>query len=75
LPDHIFIYRDGVGDSMRAQVISHELEQLNKIVQQEYCLDGDQKQELPKHTLIIVNKRVRQRFFQMGTPAGITNPP
>ena len=75
LPDHIFIYRDGVGDSMRAQVISHELEQLNKIVQQEYCLDGDQKQELPKHTLIIVNKRVRQRFFQMGTPSGITNPP
>jgi len=32
LPDHIFIYRDGVGDSMRAQVIAHELEQLNKIV-------------------------------------------
>ena len=32
LPDHIFIYRDGVGDSMRQQVIVHELEQLNKIV-------------------------------------------
>jgi len=43
LPDHIFIYRDGVGDSMRAQVISHELEQLNKIVQQEYCLDGSKE--------------------------------
>ena len=43
LPDHIFIYRDGVGYSMRAQVISHELEQLNKIVQQEYCLDGSKE--------------------------------
>lgn len=44
---------------MRAQVISHELEQLNKIVQKEYCLDDDNKTALPKHTLIIVNKRVR----------------
>ena len=61
LPDHIFIYRDGVGDSMRAQVIEHELEQLNKIVDQEYGLDN--RANLPKHTLIIVNKRVRQRFF------------
>lgn len=26
LPDHIFIYRDGVGDSMRKQVIESELE-------------------------------------------------
>jgi len=58
LPDHIFIYRDGVGDSMRAQVISHELEQLTKIVQQEYGLEANDP-ALPKHTLIIVNKRVR----------------
>ena len=61
LPDHIFIYRDGVGDSMRAQVISHELEQLSKIVKEEYKTDD--AAQLPKHTLIIVNKRVRQRFF------------
>jgi hypothetical protein len=60
---------------MRAQVISHELEQLKKIVQQEYCLDSSKDAVLPKHTLIIVNKRVRQRFFQMGTNAGIANPP
>jgi len=99
LPDHIFIYRDGVGDSMRAQVIQHELEQLNKIMHQEYSFvqkdekaaettsakeekasdekDGsttekvekeekaDVEVELPKTTLIIVNKRVRQRFFHM----------
>jgi len=59
LPDHIFIYRDGVGDSMRQQVINHELEQLKKIVEQEYALDGQSEPTLPKHTLIIVNKRVR----------------
>lgn len=39
LPDHVFIYRDGVGDSMRQQVIDHELEQLQKIILQEYGLD------------------------------------
>ena len=60
---------------MRAQVIAHELEQLNKIVQQEYCLDGGKEPVLPKHTLIIVNKRVRQRFFQMGPNNSISNPP
>lgn len=43
---------------MRAQVISHELEQLNKIVQLEYGLESADP-KLPKHTLIIVNKRVR----------------
>lgn len=67
LPDHIFIYRDGVGDSMRQQVIQHELEQLNKIVAQEYSFanekeeekEGATKVEMPKVTLIIVNKRVR----------------
>lgn len=48
---------------MRTQVINHELEQLNKIVNQEYGMDEETK-PLPKHTLIIVNKRVRQRFFQ-----------
>lgn len=57
---------------MRAQVIQHELEQLNKIMQQEYTFtaevnepkdekEGAEKKEpeLPKTTLIIVNKRVR----------------
>ena len=62
---------------MRAQVIAHELEQLNKIVQQEYTLEeGKQEPVMPKHTLIIVNKRVRQRFFQMGQGQNnISNPP
>lgn len=48
---------------MRAQVISHELDQLKKIVRAEYGLDGaspeELEQKLPKHTLVIVNKRVR----------------
>ena len=69
MPKHIFIYRDGVGDSMRKQVIDQELAQLDKIVALEYGIGQDNveeenKQEAPEITLIIVNKRVRQRFFQ-----------
>jgi hypothetical protein len=48
---------------MRQQVITYELEQLNKIVHVEYGINTDENAVLPKHTLIIVNKRVRQRFF------------
>ena len=36
MPRHVFIYRDGVGDSMRKQVIDQELAQLDRIVQMEY---------------------------------------
>lgn len=61
---------------MRAQVITHELEQLNKIVHMEYGVNDDGNDFAPKHTLIIVNKRVRQRFFQIGQQnAHINNPP
>lgn len=84
MPKHIFIYRDGVGDSMRKQVIDQELEQLHNIISVEYGLvevEGCQVQKLepPEITLIIVNKRVRQRFFQQ-TMSGsgqnfIENPP
>jgi hypothetical protein len=38
MPKHIFIYRDGVGDSMRKQVIDQELEQLHNIISVEYGL-------------------------------------
>lgn len=73
LPDHIFIYRDGVGDSMRKQVIQYELEQLKKILTDEYGSASGGTQ-LPHITLIIVNKRVRQRFFEKNGHQ-ILNPP
>lgn len=84
MPKHIFIFRDGVGDSMRKQVIDQELEQLHNIISVEYGLvevEGCQVQKLepPEITLIIVNKRVRQRFFQQTMSSTgqnfIENPP
>ena len=41
MPAHIFIYRDGVGDSMRQQVIDFELDQLNRIISEEYGVLGE----------------------------------
>lgn len=73
MPDHIFIYRDGVGDAMRQQVIDLELTQLKKIIAEEYDLSSGVTKP-PQITLIFVNKRVRQRFFEIrGT--NIINPP
>lgn len=68
MPKHLFIYRDGVGDSMRQQVIEQELKQLENIISLEYGLTEAEdfsapKIDPPEITLIIVNKRVRQRFF------------
>lgn len=54
MPDHIFIYRDGVGDAMRDQVLEKELTQLKKMLAENYP-----QGKTPEITLIFVNKRVR----------------
>lgn len=58
LPDYIMIYRDGVGRSQRKQVISVELPQVINVFKN---FKGDYN---PKVTLIIVNKRIHQRFIK-----------
>jgi hypothetical protein len=73
MPDHIFIYRDGVGDAMRQMVIDEELEQLKKMIADEYSAETGQE-TAPKITLVFVNKRVRQRFFEV-RGRNIVNPP
>ncbi len=69
---------------MRQQVIDFELDQLNRIISDEYGVLGESgvdttMMERPKITLIIVNKRVRQRFFQQTQASSgqtfIDNPP
>eukprot|EP00347_Sterkiella_histriomuscorum_P022852 403336910 len=74
LPEQIFIYRDGVGDGMRQVIIDEELVQLQKVMQDFYRDSETNQVKEPNVTLIFVNKRVRQRFFE--TNAGqISNPP
>ena len=58
-PEHFIIYRDGVGDAMRRQVLQAEVQQLREAINETYNL----AKKKPYITVIIVNKRITQRFF------------
>lgn len=59
---------------MRKMVIDKEMAQLKRIIADVYGFGTDKAVPSPNITLIIVNKRVRQRFFEReGTK--ISNPP
>jgi len=70
LPDHFIIYRDGVGDAMRQQVLSVEISQMQEVIHNLY-----NKLSRPALTVIIVNKRITQRFFVDDGRGGLLNPP
>jgi Piwi domain len=53
-PDHFIIYRDGVGDGMRRQVLQQEVCQLREAIGETYNL----AKKKPCITVIIVNKRI-----------------
>lgn len=57
-PDHVIVYRDGVGDSQREHVLELELCQLEDAFTALYKQGAK-----PSITLAIVNKRINQRFF------------
>jgi hypothetical protein len=58
-PEHFIIYRDGVGDAMRRQVLQEEVTQLRQAINETY----NTVKTKPFITVIIVNKRITQRFF------------
>ena len=66
--EHIIIFRDGVGDAMREQVKHEELRMLKDLLKARFPI------QQPKVTLVIVNKRINQRFFQKSGNE-IRNPP
>ncbi len=57
LPEYIFIFRDGVGRGHREQILKKELPQLQDAIA--HMKPGYK----PNITLIIVNKRIHQRFL------------
>ena len=57
LPKQIILYRDGVGDSQRAQVMATEFPQLIKAIK------SIELNYEPSIVIMIVNKRIAQRFF------------
>ena len=72
-PERIIIYRDGVGEGMRDQIIEKEIGQFKEVLKPLY----NKITSIPPITLIVVNKRINQRMFIQG-PKGsneIHNPP
>ena len=59
MPTNFIIFRDGVGDAQRDAVISVEVSQFKEAITQLYPEDAKR----PEITLVVVNKRINQRFF------------
>jgi aubergine len=58
MPTNFVIYRDGVGDSQRQQVLDQEIPQFHRAITDLY-----KEKSSPSITVVIVNKRITQRFF------------
>jgi aubergine-like protein len=58
MPRKIIVYRDGVGEQMRDQIIQKEISQFKATVNTLY-----NKMAPPQMSLVVVNKRINQRFF------------
>ena len=71
MPTNFIIYRDGVGDAQRQQILSKEVSQFKAAITDLYGPD----QEMPKITLVVVNKRINQRFFVKDNRGELRNPP
>ena len=61
-PENILVYRDGVSEGQYEKVINEELPQLRQACKEKY-LPADQKNGLPRLTIIIVGKRHHTRFY------------
>ena len=71
VPDHFILYRDGVGDAMRRQVLQTEIVQMREAINETYNM----AKKKPYITVVIVNKRITQRFFMEDQNGDIQNPP
>lgn len=70
MPTNFLIYRDGVGDSMRDQVLANEIPQFEAVIKELY----NQVAEQPTISVVVVNKRITQRFF-IENGKRLENPP
>lgn len=67
-PHKIVVFRDGVGEQQRTQILDKEIFQFREVIES-YC----NKVQKPELTLIVVNKRINQRIFLQNT-RGFENP-
>lgn len=72
MPDKIIIFRDGVGEQMRDQIVAKEITQFKEVIKEIY-----NTKNIPPITLVVVNKRINQRLFIEGKEGSqnFVNPP
>jgi hypothetical protein len=70
-PTNYVIYRDGVGDAMQNQVLSTEIPQFEAAINAMY----NKASYKPEITVVVVNKRISQRFFVKDSRGNLQNPP
>lgn len=70
-PTNFIIYRDGVGDAQRNQVLASEIPQFEAAINLLY----NKVAKKPEITVIVVNKRISQRFFVKDQQGRLLNPP
>ena len=72
LPNKIIIYRDGVGEGMREQIMAKEVQQFKEALKPQY----NAITSIPDITLVVINKRINQRMFiQSRKGDSVENPP
>lgn len=70
-PTNYVIYRDGVGDAQQNQVLSTEIPQFEAAINAMY----NKASYKPEITVVVVNKRISQRFFVKDSRGNMSNPP
>jgi len=70
-PTNYVIFRDGVGDAMRNQVLATEIPQFEAAINKLY----NKASYKPEITVVVVNKRISQRFFMKDSQGRPVNPP
>lgn len=74
MPGKIFIYRDGVGDGDLATVRDYEIPQMGESIKGLIESLPELKLEMPKITLVVVQKRVNVKLMHL-SGRNMTNPP
>lgn len=70
-PEHYIVYRDGVGDGQRKDVLAEEVSQMREAIKKY----ANKAAKTPSITVVVVNKRITQRFFLPDSRGNMVNPP
>ncbi|KAL8671085.1 MAG: hypothetical protein Q9168_004410 [Polycauliona sp. 1 TL-2023] len=70
LPDHVYYFRDGVGESRLKELLATEVEDMRKMFKE---LNGNRSKKEVKFTVVVCEKRHHIRFFPTGKPGSLAD--